>query len=200
MISLTGKLNKIRSLFLQCICLTYAVAFYSVYLQLPGLYGDQGILPARSVLDTSRLKTEKLSDLLSESPTILWLVPLTGLSTSQFMDVICLVCTVLALVVTLCPSLATKLVLLILWAGYLSIYQIGQTFLWFQWDILLLEVGFLALIMAPFWWGCHDTPLPWDYPVSCPLASVSDDVCQWGGKADQRVSHLVGFDCHADPL
>jgi len=37
---------------------------------------------------------------------------------------------------------------LILWAGYLSIFSVGQTFLTFQWDILLLEVGFLAIFLA----------------------------------------------------
>lgn len=28
--------------------------------------------------------------------------------------------------------------------------QVGQEFLWFQWDILLLEAGFLCIIIAPF--------------------------------------------------
>lgn len=34
------------------------------------------------------------------------------------------------------------------WACYHSIYIVGQTFLSFQWDILLLEVGFLAVFLA----------------------------------------------------
>ncbi|XP_065676372.1 lipase maturation factor 2 isoform X5 [Hydra vulgaris] len=31
---------------------------------------------------------------------------------------------------------------------YFSIYQVGQTFMWFQWDILLLETGFLTIFLS----------------------------------------------------
>ncbi|RLN58868.1 hypothetical protein BBJ29_005591 [Phytophthora kernoviae] len=41
----------------------------------------------------------------------------------------------------------------LLWFCYLSIVQCGQTFLQFQWDSLLLEVGVLATLLAP-WWHC----------------------------------------------
>ena len=42
-----------------------------------------------------------------------------------------------------------KLNFLALWLCYKSLFDVGQTFLWFQWDILLLETGFLCLIVAP---------------------------------------------------
>ena len=41
--------------------------------------------------------------------------------------------------------------LALLWLDYLSIANIGQDFLAFQWDSLLLETGFLAIFFAP--WG-----------------------------------------------
>eukprot|EP01137_Pigoraptor_chileana_P024025 Opistho-2@91317 len=37
----------------------------------------------------------------------------------------------------------------VLWGLYLSVFSVGETFLSFQWDILLLEAGFLTLVMAP---------------------------------------------------
>lgn len=40
--------------------------------------------------------------------------------------------------------------LLVLWVLYYSLCQVGQTFLSFQWDILLLEVGSIAIFMTPF--------------------------------------------------
>src|SRR2546429_333597 len=40
-------------------------------------------------------------------------------------------------------------VLLVLWICYLSLTVAGQTFLWFQWDGLLLETGLLAGLDAP---------------------------------------------------
>src|SRR5262249_24299781 len=33
---------------------------------------------------------------------------------------------------------------------YLSLFYAGQVFLGFQWDILLLETGFIAIFLAPF--------------------------------------------------
>ena len=32
-------------------------------------------------------------------------------------------------------------------------FQVGQTFLHFQWDILLLEAGMLGIILSPLWPG-----------------------------------------------
>ncbi|XP_023233831.1 lipase maturation factor 2-like isoform X1 [Centruroides sculpturatus] len=37
----------------------------------------------------------------------------------------------------------------LLWMIYFSVFQVGQTFMWFQWDILLLEAGFLTILLAP---------------------------------------------------
>jgi len=36
-----------------------------------------------------------------------------------------------------------------LWTFYLSLVSVGQVFLSFQWDVLLLEAGFLAIFFAP---------------------------------------------------
>ena len=45
---------RVRSLYLRVLCLTYAVALHSLYSQLPGLYGDTGVMPARSLMDSIR--------------------------------------------------------------------------------------------------------------------------------------------------
>jgi len=156
------SLTKVRTLFLQCVSLCFAIAFHSLYSQLPGLYGDQGILPARAVIDTDRLLTENLVDLMVESPTLLWITPLTGLTLLQVMEVFSLTGVVMGLVVTAYPGANTKTSATILWVLYLSLFQVGQTFLSFQWDILLLETGFLAMICAPLWPNRHNTSLPWD--------------------------------------
>jgi hypothetical protein len=68
---------------------------------------------------------------------------------AQLMELICLLCTALSLYGLCKPLHLTKPSLAALWLGYLSLYHVGQTFLAFQWDILLLETGFLALIAAP---------------------------------------------------
>src|SRR5205823_6122564 len=47
-----------------------------------------------------------------------------------------------------------------LYVLYLSIDTIGQTFYSFQWDALLLEVGFAALLLAPVGWRPSYTTSP----------------------------------------
>src|SRR2546430_8564231 len=54
-----------------------------------------------------------------------------------------------AVALLLIAGVAPVPVLLLLWIGYLSLSVAGQTFLWFQWDGLLLETGLLAVLYAP---------------------------------------------------
>jgi len=65
------------------------------------------------------------------------------------MELICLSCTALSLYVLCVPRHLTKPFLAALWLAYLSLFNVGQIFLRFQWDKLLLETGFLALVAAP---------------------------------------------------
>jgi hypothetical protein len=56
------------------------------------------------------------------------------------------------LAVFLIVGVAPWVTLLLLWALYLSISVVGQDFLSFQWDALLLETGLIALLWAPAQW------------------------------------------------
>jgi hypothetical protein len=53
-------------------------------------------------------------------------------------------------------------VLLVCFAAYLSLTSVGGIFFGFQWDVLLLETGFVALFIAPWQWRMrrgHDAPV-----------------------------------------
>ena len=52
--------------------------------------------------------------------------------------------------------------LAVLWFLYLSLATVSRDFLWFQWDGLLLEAGFLALFIAPrqLWSRVSNAPPP----------------------------------------
>ncbi|XP_063782718.1 lipase maturation factor 2 isoform X2 [Pseudophryne corroboree] len=101
---------------------------------------------------------------LKDSPTLLWLGPPLGLDTEQGMELICLLGALLSLGALVFNCFRDSLVFLLLWILYLSLYQVGQVFLYFQWDSLLLEAGFLAVLVAPLHafrsktnvWGPHD--------------------------------------------
>ncbi|XP_040843745.1 lipase maturation factor 2 isoform X2 [Ochotona curzoniae] len=141
-----------RQLFLQGVAAIYMFAFASLYTQVPGLYGPDGILPARRTL---RPQGKGRWRQLWETPTLLWEAPALGLDTAQGLELLSLLGTLLALGALLLRPLRHPLVYLLLWAAYLSAYQVGQVFLYFQWDSLLLETGFLAVLVAPLRQHCR---------------------------------------------
>uniref|UniRef100_UPI003AB00095 lipase maturation factor 2a n=1 Tax=Centroberyx gerrardi TaxID=166262 RepID=UPI003AB00095 len=141
-----GHIILPRRMFLWCMAVIYMCAFVSLYLQMPGLYGNDGLLPARWQL---RYSGKPLWEQLLSSPTLLWLGPRLGLDTHTAMELLCLAGAALSLAATLLEALRDSVVFFCLWAFYLSLYQVGQVFLYFQWDNLLLETGFLCILVAP---------------------------------------------------
>nr|XP_022920242.1 lipase maturation factor 2-like [Onthophagus taurus] len=136
-----------RNLFLRAICVVYLFAFASFYIQIPGLYGDNGVLPARAVLDNSMYKT--FSARAHYQPTLLWLAPYLGLDTNYALDVLALMGIFLAFTGFISQKMCTIPLYAALWSLYFSLYQVGQVFVTSQWDDLLLETGFLTLLVAP---------------------------------------------------
>ncbi len=130
-----------RAVFLRLIGLVYLIAFVSLWSQVHGLIGSNGILPAVDFLEAAR---EQLgAHCYWRVPTLCWLgggdAMLSGL---------CAAGTVLS--VLLIVGVAPLAALGGLWVLYLSLTGVGQTFLAFQWDSLLLEAGFLAMFLAPW--------------------------------------------------
>ncbi len=128
-------------IFLRLLALVYAVAFVSLGVQIVGLVGSHGILPARDFLEAVGARY---------GPAGHWLVPsLCWLDASDHALVgLCMAGTALAAL--LAAGLAPVPCLIGLWALYLSLVSVGQDFLGFQWDSLLLEAGFLAVFLAPW--------------------------------------------------
>uniref|UniRef100_A0A8C8S9E1 Lipase maturation factor n=1 Tax=Pelusios castaneus TaxID=367368 RepID=A0A8C8S9E1_9SAUR len=156
-----GESRLARQLVLGGLAAVYTAAFASLYLQLPGLYGKDGILPARRML---RLTGKGIWEQLRDSPTLLWFGPRLGLDTELAMELLCLLGVLTSFGALVLEPLRDSLVFLLLWVLYRSLYQVGQVFLYFQWDSLLLEAGFLAVLVAPLhllkWrstaWRPHD--------------------------------------------
>ncbi|EDO49179.1 predicted protein, partial [Nematostella vectensis] len=138
--------QQVRQGFLWCLAAIYMFAFTSLYVQIPGLYGDRGLLPARYILHDHT----SLSSVFRRTPTLLWLTPLLGLNTSSGMELLSLVGTVLSMVLLVSQRCRDCIAFLLLWFLYYSMVQVGQIFIWYQWDGLLWETGFLAILIAPW--------------------------------------------------
>ncbi len=129
-----------RLIFLKCLGLIYILAFASLLPQIVALIGAEGILPANNFLELLSEKFAQKAPIVA--PSLYWLAPNDGMLIG-----ICVlgIFSAFLLILGLVPIAA----LVIAWVSYLSLVTIGQNFLAFQWDALLLEVGFLAIFFAP---------------------------------------------------
>ena len=129
-----------RWLFLRAIGCIYLIAFLSLWVQIHGLVGSSGILAADEYLSAVRQQVGTAGYHLV--PTLFWLYP-----SDLFLHILCAGGVVLSLV--LIAGFFPPITLAGLWVLYLSLVSIGQVFLSFQWDVLLLEIGLLAIFFAP---------------------------------------------------
>ncbi len=129
-----------QSLFLRGLALVYFIAFASLIPQILGLIGENGIQPASSYLNA--IQGQFGSQRYWILPTLAWLN-----SNDAFLQMLCWGGVGLAAI--LFAGFMPMIVLVGLWVFYLSIVNVGPDFLSFQWDSLLLETGFAALLLAP---------------------------------------------------
>ena len=129
-----------RWLFLRGLGCIYLIAFLSLWVQIHGLIGSNGILPAEQYLAAVRQQIGTEGYYLL--PTLFWLNP-----SDACLHFLCASGVVLSLV--LIAGFLPTATLTGLWILYLSLVAVGQAFLSFQWDVLLLEVGLLAIFFAP---------------------------------------------------
>nr|XP_040235595.2 lipase maturation factor 2-like [Anopheles coluzzii] len=135
-----GDVPRVRNLLLRSMCAVYLMAFVSFYCQAEGLYGDGGILPASRILANGTLK-ERLS--------LLQLAPFVGLGHGhEAIDLLCLVGATVAFLGLISRAHCRLLSFIVMWSVYFSLVQIAQSFRQ-QADHLLLEAGFLCILLAP---------------------------------------------------
>ena len=134
-----GDSSLVSWLFLRVLALVYISAFLSFAGQIKGLVGSDGLLPLVDQLNSIRMAIGIAGVL--QYPTIFWLnasdtalsgVCWFGAGAAGF----------------LLFDKFSRLSLIICFVLYLSVVNAGQTFTNFQWDSLLLEIGFLAIFVV----------------------------------------------------
>jgi hypothetical protein len=135
-------------LFLRLLGVIYFIAFWSLAVQVVGLVGHDGILPARLYMDGARafVASEGIGvDRYRLLPTLGWI------STSDaFLRACCYAGA--ALSILLVVGVAPVALLALVWFDYLSLSILCRAFLSYQWDALLLEAGLIAVFLAPPVW------------------------------------------------
>jgi lipase maturation factor 1 len=116
----------------------YFVVFLSLLVQVRGLYGSNGILPISLYLKALRREAGKQAYYIC--PSILWL----NSSDRAIVGTAALGTILSILLMAGGPPMP---LLILLWLLYLSFVSAGQEFLAYQWDTLLLEVGFMTIFL-----------------------------------------------------
>ncbi len=130
-----------RRWFVRALGVIYLIAFVSLWVQVDGLVGSNGMSPVNQFLSAVRRQVgPRAYGLL---PTLCWFN-----SSDAFLHFLCgsgVLCSLLLIL-----GIAPALLLVILFVSYLSLTIAGQDFFSFQWDVLLLETGFLSIFFAPW--------------------------------------------------
>ncbi len=132
------------ALFSRALAFIYLIAFASFGMQVRGLIGSDGIVPVAEYL---RFATAQLgTSAYWKVPTIFWWthgdfallsIPWGGVALAA------------AAILARPHSRWQRIIFAILFVYYLSIVSAGQIFMTYQWDLLLLETGFLAIFLVP---------------------------------------------------
>lgn len=144
-----------RRAFALAMGVVFAIAFLSLGVQLRGLFGMHGIQPVADFLKAVEVQSPGALRYW-QVPTVFWWCG--GSDTA--LTVACW--TGVAFSIMLGAGVIPGLSALLCWGLYLSFCSVGSPFLNFQWDILLLEGGLLAVMALPWRirpdWS-HETPL-----------------------------------------
>jgi lipase maturation factor 1 len=181
----SGSFELTEALFLRLLGLTYLCAFGSLWPQILGLTGSHGVAPAANLMTAMRAQLGARA--FFYTPSLLWLNASDNALT-LFCGLGC-ACGMLLLAGLLSRWMAAACFLL-----YLSIVTVGQPFTSFQWDALLLEAGFLAILAGAPW-------LAWTYRLLLfRLMFESGLVKLTSGDPNWRNLHALRFHFMTQPL
>lgn len=137
-----GQYWLARWLFQRGLALIYLVAFLSAALQFRGLIGEKGLLPVPDFLRRIGFRQAPSLFHLHYSDRFFALVAWSGVGLSGI--------ALLGLTES-GPLWGSMVAWFALWALYLSIVNVGQTFYGFGWESLLVEAGIFAVFLGPSW-------------------------------------------------
>jgi len=141
-----GDYEIARQILQRGVAACYLIAFVSAINQFPALLGDRGLLPVPRFLARVSFR---------EAPSLFHWRYSDGLLLSICWAGVLVSAALLIGFPQQGPAWVPMVAFLLLWAGYLSLVNVGQTFYSFGWESLLLEAGFVVAFL-----GSHDVAPP----------------------------------------
>src|SRR5947199_170641 len=131
-----------RFVILRLLGFVYAVAFLVAVQQLVPLIGEHGLTPANHFLASVQTQLGSRTAGVLRVPSLFWF----GISDH---GLIIFAWTGFALSLVVFACYANAIILIALWAMYMSIVHIGQVWYGYGWETQLLETGFLSIFLCP---------------------------------------------------
>jgi hypothetical protein len=128
-----------REAFQRALAAIYLCGFLAAALQFRALLGEHGLLPIPAYLRRTTFRRSPSVFHLYYSDRLYAALAWTGAALSVAL---------VAGAADVVPLGAAMLAWAVLWAIYLSIVNVGQTWYHFGWEMLLLEAGFLAVFLG----------------------------------------------------
>jgi hypothetical protein len=129
-----------RFIFERALAAIYLIAFVVTVNQFPALLGERGLAPVRRFMELASVR---------EAPSIFYMHYSDRFLRAVGWFSVALSVSLLAGLPQSGPAWVVMLAWFVLWALYLSIVNVGQTFYSFGWETLLLETGFIAIFLGP---------------------------------------------------
>ena len=150
--TISNRIIITRLLFLKGLSFIYLISFISLYGQIQGLWGNEGLFPSNFFLQKLKenLKGHKYYVFY---PTIAWLFNSSNDSYSieNLLYILCLIGIIISfLIIVFSEYFLNSLYYFILWYIFYNFQLLGQGFMKFAWDGLLTEIGFISILFAPF--------------------------------------------------
>src|SRR5213595_1690484 len=131
-----------RFVILRLLGFVYAIAFLVAAQQLVPLVGEHGLTPATHFLERIQAHFGSSAAAALQLPSLFWF----GISDHAL---IIFAWTGFALSLVVFACYANAIILIALWAMYMSNIHIGQIWYGYGWETQLLETGFLSIFLCP---------------------------------------------------
>ena len=147
--STSNRIVISRIIFLKGLSFVYLISFLSLYGQIQGLWGNDGLFPSNLFL-LKLQETLKGHKYYLVYPTFAWLLNLQSYSVENFLYILCLLGIIFSLFIFFYQKyFLNSFSFLILWYIHYNFIVLGGLFMRFASDNLLSEIGFISILFAP---------------------------------------------------
>ena len=140
-----AKITFTKNLLIRSVSLLFLISFINIYNQIHILWGNNGILPSENLIERCILKNIKIF------PSIIpFLFSTFNISVEDILYIITLIGIILSFLILWFKKFHKSVFMFIIWYIYLNLFLVGQNFMSYEFDYLLMETGFVSIFLCDF--------------------------------------------------